>query len=482
MPNPELPKKDYYRQSELATAWGCAVEDIHHHFLHDRIKIGVRVHNKLLYGLNADLQTIGAYSVDGVLTVPKCHAEEWEFDATGLAEAGGLIAEPDYPPEIVDASHVAESSVPTSFFSWAPGCGWNNPETDHRRIERFVIGVHGIDENGDPIFDWRTVDPSKLVVHTVERERFERAHSLGAASAMEAQPHPKIANSSGIDREEISSPVASTHVSGTVGHCTARRVVVMIERREAIPVRALPFVLKWKHAMTVVRELARIGNRDFPISPPVLARTWNDHGAIVEVLPHYWKRLVQGRPSKPAQKLSPLDQVSTLPARIFLWRDEFERAFSLVLSGYPPPQLPLRPHGFAFVFEHQLDEDAYKVIMEGFEQFAFSKQEDHSVAAIAPLTRVGTNSVRPPTEAAGPPGGGKQTAHRRRTDTFRGVLAGYLKANPGFKQCALPQGAKRHLYDLCQQKAPNLFQSFGTFERSFWQSPEREGAMVNSGV
>ena len=105
MPKPELPKKDYYRLSESATAWGCAVEDIHHHFLHDRIKIGVRVHNELLYGLNADLHTIGAYSVDGVLTIPKCNAEEWEFDATVLAEAGGLIVEPDYPPEIVDASY-----------------------------------------------------------------------------------------------------------------------------------------------------------------------------------------------------------------------------------------------------------------------------------------------------------------------------------------------------------------------------------------
>lgn len=191
-----MPKKEYYRLSELAADWQCAVEDIHHHFLHNRIRIGVRAHNELLYGLNADLQTVGIYWVSGILTIPKSNADDWEFDAKGLTEAGGLLVELDYPPEIVEASDLSESSVSIPFFGWAPDCDWKHPETDHSRIERFVIGVHGIDENGDPIFDWRTIDPSKLVVHAVERERFEREYVLTAAKAQDAEPPLKTIPSS----------------------------------------------------------------------------------------------------------------------------------------------------------------------------------------------------------------------------------------------------------------------------------------------
>jgi hypothetical protein len=143
------PKKDYYRLEELADEWNCAVEDIHHHFLHDRIKIGVRVHNDVLYGLNAHAQTIGAYSVSGVLTIPKVCAEGWEFAATGITEAGGFLAESDYPPEIVEASYMDESSFSRSFFRWAPGRDWQHPETDHSRIDHFAVGDRGVDEAGE---------------------------------------------------------------------------------------------------------------------------------------------------------------------------------------------------------------------------------------------------------------------------------------------------------------------------------------------
>jgi len=180
----KLPKKDYYRLSELAAECGCAVEDIIHHFLHGRIRLGIRVHDELLYGMNADLHTIGAYYVSGVLTVPTSCAEAgWEFDPQGPAQAGGLLIEPDYPPDIMEASYIAEDSVPPAFWAWAPGRDWDNPETDHSRIERFGVGFTGIDESGNPIFDWQTVDPARLVVHAVERESLLRDQAENEAQA-----------------------------------------------------------------------------------------------------------------------------------------------------------------------------------------------------------------------------------------------------------------------------------------------------------
>jgi hypothetical protein len=153
---------------------GCAVEDIIHHFLHGRIKLGVRVRDELLSGMNADLHTIGAYHVSGVRTIPTSCAEAgWEFDPQGPARAGSLLIEPDYPLDITEASYSAEDSVPPAFWGWAPGRDWDNPEMDHSRIERFGVGFTGIDENGNPVFDWRPIDPARLVIHAVERKRFD---------------------------------------------------------------------------------------------------------------------------------------------------------------------------------------------------------------------------------------------------------------------------------------------------------------------
>jgi len=75
-----------------------------------------------------------------------------------------------------------ESSYSPSFFAWAPGHDWQHQETDHSRIERFVVGVQGVDEESEPLFDLRSIDPSRLVVHAVERERFQREQQFGGAS------------------------------------------------------------------------------------------------------------------------------------------------------------------------------------------------------------------------------------------------------------------------------------------------------------
>jgi hypothetical protein len=164
-------ERDYFRLGDLAKAWECSVEDIHHLFIHGKLKIGIACHGERLFGTNAKLRTVGAYAVSGVLIIPSVDSEDWEFDPTGIAKAGGFKIDPGYPPEITP---VDNADAPP-FFSWATGRDLDHPETDVSRIEWFHVGVHGIDEHGEPALDWHRVDPDRLVVHKAERARFEKA-------------------------------------------------------------------------------------------------------------------------------------------------------------------------------------------------------------------------------------------------------------------------------------------------------------------
>jgi hypothetical protein len=158
-----LPEKNYYRVSELAAAWGCSVEDIFHHFLHDHLRLGIHVFNKILYGLNADFRTVGIYSVIGVITIPPVCAETWEMGSEEVSQAGGFLVEPDYPPLITEASYLEEASFAPPMFPWAAGRDWEHPETDHSLIKRFMVGRN----------DLYLIKKSDVVVHAVERARLE---------------------------------------------------------------------------------------------------------------------------------------------------------------------------------------------------------------------------------------------------------------------------------------------------------------------
>ena len=63
-------ERDYFRLGDLAKAWECSVEDIHHLFIHGKLKIGIACHGERLFGTNAELRTVGAYAVSGVLIIP----------------------------------------------------------------------------------------------------------------------------------------------------------------------------------------------------------------------------------------------------------------------------------------------------------------------------------------------------------------------------------------------------------------------------
>jgi hypothetical protein len=165
-----------------------------------------------------------------------------------------------------------------------------------------------------------------------------------------------------------------------------RNVLVTIEKREAIPVRALPFVLKWNHPMTVARELVRIGDKEF-LEHPQYAYTWDERGTVALVLPRYWQALVATHERQPLKALSPVERLRRLPPAVFMWRKGFEKAFNQVLTGYPTPNLALRPSGFVFAYDLKAGDELWNAIMEGFDRHAaqaITVAQESALSTVAP--------------------------------------------------------------------------------------------------
>jgi hypothetical protein len=105
-------------------------------------------------------------------------------------------------------------------------------------------------------------------------------------------------------------------------------VLVIIDRREAIPVRAIRYAL-WRNPPLpailpgpgfVARSLRDMGDRDRPTTTTVSAKIRKD-GNIIDVLPGFWFTCVQRIEKAPNRKND-----SHLPAGVFLWREDFETA------------------------------------------------------------------------------------------------------------------------------------------------------------
>ncbi|MEY6433121.1 hypothetical protein ABC977_11985 [Thioalkalicoccus limnaeus] len=167
--------KDYYRLGDVADAWRCTVDDILHHFLHGRINLGVVFHQETLHGLNNEFETVGIYSVSGVLSPPRCIAETWELGDDTPTEAGGFAPHTEYPPDIHAACYMDESEFPAPW-PWAAGRNHDNPETDHDKIAMFVVSPNRL----------ITIKRTDLVVHAAERTRIESMPGFVVAS----QPTP----------------------------------------------------------------------------------------------------------------------------------------------------------------------------------------------------------------------------------------------------------------------------------------------------
>ena len=113
-----------------------------------------------------------------------------------------------------------------------------------------------------------------------------------------------------------------------------QRLTFSIDGREALPVRAIPYVTGWDRftPVALVRYLAQDPERFTEWDKPLTAYVWRD-GVPVAVAPSHWDRVLRILKSFEAQAGPVMDPsgdeawlehaAEKIPAGIFLWRDEF---------------------------------------------------------------------------------------------------------------------------------------------------------------
>lgn len=161
---------------ELAAAWNCEIGDIFHHFQQGHIRLGIALSGELFYGVDENWRTIGAYLVTGVLTIPKTHSVKWEFEDKQVMVAKGFTIETDYPPTFGHVIDIYPCALSAPYFKWAPNCDWDNSESDYQKIKNVQKGYYqgAFPEESDKIIIHR----SEVVVHAVERTRFEKENNI----------------------------------------------------------------------------------------------------------------------------------------------------------------------------------------------------------------------------------------------------------------------------------------------------------------
>ncbi|MEA3274788.1 MAG: hypothetical protein U9Q81_05755 [Pseudomonadota bacterium] len=157
-------------------------------------------------------------------------------------------------------------------------------------------------------------------------------------------------------------------------------VVVSIRNRKAIPVRALPFVTGWTLSPDVVAtELAE--STELSRLTKLRACHLNEYGDLVEMLPKEWDRIVadlkalsakleaSGETGAPRYASWRERSIPCLPAGVFVWRDEFEEAFSRGYSRHRWAIPNEREGDRALTFSPLIPDALYEVVMEGLNMY-----------------------------------------------------------------------------------------------------------------
>lgn len=153
--------------------------------------------------------------------------------------------------------------------------------------------------------------------------------------------------------------------------------IVVIEGREAIPVRALPYVTGWMMSPDMVaKSLARTtffdrlpGVKAYHLSTqgvaPMLPKEWDGIEADLEVLTAKLKAIeTLDQENYPTWRR---ESVPLLPPACFIWRDEFESAFRVAYSDERLHLLEEREGDRELNFLPRIPAELVAVVMEGFE-------------------------------------------------------------------------------------------------------------------
>jgi hypothetical protein len=174
------------------------------------------------------------------------------------------------------------------------------------------------------------------------------------------------------------APSPPVRTPACIGGC-ALHVVIAIGSRDAIPVRAIPFATAWTLSPDVVaRDLGRYFEDPPPRMYEPTAYCLGQRGTVRPMLPKEWDVVVAdlaalsaeltaaGKSREERHPIWRRASIRRLPAGTFLWRDEFESAFS---RGYRYwGILDEREGDRGWTFDPVIPEDQQGDVMEGFEQ------------------------------------------------------------------------------------------------------------------
>ena len=123
-------------------------------------------------------------------------------------------------------------------------------------------------------------------------------------------------------------------------------VVFNIDGREAIPVRAIPFIMRWKRwsvGVSILAQSAKNGN-------PIPAYEIDSGGEVEDFDSLRWGRL------------------NAWPSGVFFYRKDFEKVFGEILDRMPPQGVKIVNGRYEFNYNPDLNDEQRAYILVGFER------------------------------------------------------------------------------------------------------------------
>ncbi len=150
-------------------------------------------------------------------------------------------------------------------------------------------------------------------------------------------------------------------------------VIIQIQGREAIPVRAIPLLTDWSitpltaaSMLAQTEPLIRMESvfayemKNDQLSVRMLPKSWDCIEADIAALSEKYRAL-EVTPNE-CYSLWRRDSIKTLPAGVFVWKDEFEAEWGS-LVGY---SVPTRTGDNDLNFSPFIDSEMQAIVMEGF--------------------------------------------------------------------------------------------------------------------
>lgn len=157
--------------------------------------------------------------------------------------------------------------------------------------------------------------------------------------------------------------------------------IIKINGREAIPIRAIPFVTGWMMSPDVVAKAFAHADHWVTKLIGVYAFNLSDDGSYAQTLPKEWDGIIaelEGLSNTYQMDETyeggsyvawRRDSVPLLPSTCFVWKDEFKKAFEKAYSKNNLILMDVRPGERELNFSPMVPEKLQSAVMQGFEKY-----------------------------------------------------------------------------------------------------------------